>query len=456
MKQKSIYIIIISCLFLSCKKDWLEIKRDKALIVPTSLRDMRLLLTDEELTSADNISLVQLSCDDYYMPAANYNIGTVVERNSYIWNSDIFAGQAVVKDWDLSYLQIETSNVVLDGLEKIIRNESNAEEWDDVKGSALHLRARAHYNLLQTFAKPYDPATADVDPGVPLRTSSDVNIPTTRASVAKVYEQVFKDLEASAGLLRSSPAFPRDPSKASAYGWLARCYLAVSNYDKALEYSILYSQIHNTLIDFNTLNPASNVPMSLYNIEVVQHSEIGTLYTYFINSFHRVKESFRQSYHDNDLRKIHFFRNRSTGEFGTYGFKGSYTAGSMLFSGIATDEVYLIMAECKARKNDVSGAMQDLNTLLVKRWAVGTFIPYSAATADEAVTKVLTERHKELLFRGLRWSDLRRLNKEPNRAITLTRDIGGTIYTLPPNDPKYVLPIPDYIINASGIQQNPR
>ena len=40
--------------------------------------------------------------------------------------------------------------------------------------------------------------------------------------------------------------------------------------------------------------------------------------------------------------------------------------------------------------------------------------------------------------------------------ITLKRDLDGTIYTLPPNDPRYVMPIPQDEINLSHIEQNAR
>jgi len=52
--------------------------------------------------------------------------------------------------------------------------------------------------------------------------------------------------------------------------------------------------------------------------------------------------------------------------------------------------------------------------------------------------------------------DLRRLNKDVRFAKTLTRAINGQTYTLSPNDPKYVMPIPIQEINTSGIAQNPR
>ena len=68
---------------------------------------------------------------------------------------------------------------------------------------------------------------------------------------------------------------------------------------------------------------------------------------------------------------------------------------------------------------------------------------------------ILLERRKELLMRGLRWMDLKRLNME-GAAITLTRTVNGQVYTLPPNDLRYALPIPEDVIAISGMQQNPR
>ena len=85
----------------------------------------------------------------------------------------------------------------------------------------------------------------------------------------------------------------------------------------------------------------------------------------------------------------------------------------------------------------------------------GTFTPYPIQSAAEALDTILVERRKELAFRGIRWSDLRRLNKE-GWNITLTRNLNGVMYTLPPNSELYTLPIPPDVINSSGIIQNPR
>jgi len=107
------------------------------------------------------------------------------------------------------------------------------------------------------------------------------------------------------------------------------------------------------------------------------------------------------------------------------------------------------------RKNRVSDGMAMLNTLLKTRYKANNFTPLSAENQTDALNKVLMERRKELVWRSLRWTDLKRLNKE-GANIILRREINGDIYTLAPNDPKYVFPIPDDEIALSGIQQNIR
>ncbi|MGI8583213.1 MAG: RagB/SusD family nutrient uptake outer membrane protein, partial [Chitinophagaceae bacterium] len=63
---------------------------------------------------------------------------------------------------------------------------------------------------------------------------------------------------------------------------------------------------------------------------------------------------------------------------------------------------------------------------------------------------------KELVFRGQRWFDLRRLNKDPRFAKTLTRKLNGKITELPANDPRYTEYIPLDVIGFTGMQQNMR
>ena len=120
--------------------------------------------------------------------------------------------------------------------------------------------------------------------------------------------------------------------------------------------------------------------------------------------------------------------------------------------------MFLIRAECKARgvngnPGDKDAALVDLNTLLSKRYDA-SFVQVDAANATDALNRILLERRKELLMRGLRWIDIKRLNKE-GANIEVKRIISGQTYILQPNANYYALPLPTDIINLTGIPQNP-
>ena len=65
-----------------------------------------------------------------------------------------------------------------------------------------------------------------------------------------------------------------------------------------------------------------------------------------------------------------------------------------------------------------------------------------AENVGDAMAVVLEERIRELVFRGLRWFDLRRLNKDPRFKVTLERIYNSSTYHLEPNGKMYCFPIP--------------
>jgi len=73
-----------------------------------------------------------------------------------------------------------------------------------------------------------------------------------------------------------------------------------------------------------------------------------------------------------------------------------------------------------------------------------------------ALEVILRERRKELIFRGLRWYDLKRLNLSAATSTTLSRTVAGQTYSLLPNSNAYVFPIPLDVIERGGLEQNPR
>lgn len=452
MNIKTLYILAVLLFFIACKKE-LGTKPDKSLFVPNTLTDLQALMDNDGIFIINQPALGELGADDYYLESDVLSSLYVVERNAYLWLSDVYEGEIFITDWDAPYQQILYANTVLQAAADIAVNASSIDEWNNVEGSALFCRAFAFYNLAQLFAKPYDAETAENDLGIPLRLTADFNVSVSRSTIKQTYEQITGDLRKASALLPVSPLGKTRPSKPAAFAMLARTYFAMGDYDSAYLYADSCLQLYHTLIDYNTIDTSADYSFPLYSNDNSEIIYQGVLTGYSsVEDYGFVDSVLYASYAQDDLRQRVFFAHRNGGIM----YKGSYWGSSSLFGGVAVDEIYLMRAECNARRNNITAAMDDLNTLMRMRWLRGNFNPFTASNADEALKIILSERRKELLMRGLRWTDLRRLNKDERYAATLTRLQNGTAYTLPPNDDRYVYPIPNDELLYNDIPQNPR
>ena len=450
------FLLLLGLLAAACHKSFLDQKPSTDLLIPNTMPVLQQLMDN---TQVMNISpaLGEFSADNFYLTYSFWLTLDVKEANAYIWAIDLYEGQGLVIDWDIPYQQVFYSNTVLQGLAGIQPDSTNQTQWNTLEGTALFSRAFAFFNVAELFAEPYDSATAAADPGIPLRLDPDINEKTTRASMQATYNQILGDLHTAERLLPA--AIPvsnlNRPSRLAAQALLARVYLSVGDYADAGLYADSVLHVYPALLNYNildTLKPfqfANNMPEILYQANfpyegnMLQGVTCGGCF---------VDTMLIASYAPNDLRRPLDYYEQSPG---VYKLEGSYAGLIYPFSGLATDELYLIRAECNARVGQETNALNDLDTLMSHRVLTGSFTPYPMMSAAAALDTVLVERRKELAFRGIRWSDLRRLNQE-GWNITLTRNLNGTSYTLSPNSGLYTLPIPPDVIQESGIAQNPR
>ncbi len=451
--MKSVLIIVLSSVLLLSCRDFLEVKPDKALVVPETLTDMKNLLDNTSIMS-EFPSLGVIAAEDYYLQPAGINsLGNIIEKNTYLWEKDLYEGTTSCPDWEVSYKQIFYANVVLEGLSKINPKPSERIQWENLSGSAYFFRAWAFYNLVQFFSEPYDAKTASMSLGVPLKLEADVNKKHDRGTLEEAYTQIVKDLTQALDLLPEKSEYPFRPDKIAANAFLARVFHTMGNYEEALKYANICLSLKDDLIDYNTLNPGATRPFPRailgQNKEVIFYSRLIN-YLFFFSGVLFPDSSLTDLYQENDLRKS-LFLHPSTGRF-----IGSYTGDSRLFSGLAVDEILLIRAECFARLNQVQDAINDLNRLLLNRYKKGTYVPLQISDTEELVKRILSERRKQLFSRGLRWVDLRRVNKDARFADTLRRRTEKEVITIYPNDSRYLLTIPQSEIIGSGIEQNKR
>ncbi len=443
MKNLFLFLLMCSLAFgLGCTKDFLDERPAKSLLVPSTLTDLQALLDNINVMNSAP-ALTTVAADDYILLEGGALKIDAVQNGGYFWADDAYQGNTV-GDWNTPYQQIFYSNVVLDALEKIEMSPATQSTYNAIKGAALFYKAMALHNLLQLFAKPYD-EHADSYPGLPIPLNSDVNERPARQTLSYSYAQLLQYLRDACVLLPLKPTTKNRPSQQAAFALMARIYLIMQDYPQAEAYAEKALNISRTLIDYNTA-AATTTPFGQVlpnGIDEVIFYNKKLSYAFFTSGIIKMDAGLASLYNGNDLRRKFYFRDGSNSSVSFTGYEG-----------LATDELYLISAECKARRNNTEGAMNELNALLQKRWKTGTYVNQNAGNANIALNLILTERRKELAGRGLRWTDLRRLNQDPKYAVTLTRSYGGKTYTLPPNDKKYTFPIPDKEIQYGAIEQN--
>ncbi|MFB6453788.1 RagB/SusD family nutrient uptake outer membrane protein [Chitinophaga sp. Hz27] len=446
-------LLIITVFSVSCNK-YLEKKPDASLVVPSNLTDLQGILDDAGVMNTTvTPSYGETSSDDYFLPSSTFKALTAGNQKYYTWQQfDYTFGN----DWSKCYLPIYNANVCLEAIQKIPKTGFNVSQWENIKGAALFYRAYYFLWLSWTYAKAYDEKSAASDLGIVLRLGTDFNVASFRESVLKTYDRIIEDAKEAVTLLPDNSNHPFRPSKTAAYGLLARTYLSMGRYNEAGAYADSVLQLKATLMDYNddadiNGNVGVGLPFKRFNKEILFYTEMNTSFSVHVPARGRVDTTLYSSFAEDDLRRIAFFKIAG----GYPQFKGSYASSvNILFSGIAIDEMYLIRSECNARLNRINEAMNDLNTLLKMRWKNTAVYPiHTASNMDEAINRIMTERRKELLMRGLRWIDVKRLNME-GRSIIMKRNIEGEEVQLLPNSEFYALPLPVDIISISGILQN--
>lgn len=456
MKMNCItYIAILAIgMLASCSKqdEFLAAKTSQSLTVPNTLMEYYALLKQEDLFNSNESAMGTLTADDdFYITTDVWKKAALAtERNAYIWKEDIYENEiADISSWTDAYAKVYVANVVLEGIGTIKSDDITL--FNEIKGTALFFRALAFYNLIQTFCVPYDAATANEDMGIILKVTSDLEKKEGRASLKTSYDQVFKDLGEALELLPARSSVLTRPSKVAVHALLARINLAIHRFEPAYTHAAAVLETGPVLTDFNTLTPTISVLSTKPLEECLFVSSLKAL-SFISRRNAVVRDELHQLYANNDLRKTKYFNI----ETNALRFRGTYDIRGQKFSGLAMDEVYLIAAECLARRGDADEACSYLNQLLRKRYVTNTYVDFLSSDKETVLQKILEERRKELVFRGIRYTDIKRYNKYDKKNIIIKRNIDGMEYVLGPNNNRYVFPIPKTEIELNNIPQNLR
>ncbi|WP_316791372.1 RagB/SusD family nutrient uptake outer membrane protein [Pedobacter frigoris] len=354
--------------------------------------------------------------------------------------------------WADHYQRISLYNTVLLGIDAA--EGGTASQRNSLKAEALLGRAYSYFYLVNEYAKPYDAATAATDLAVPFVTSDNVSQKAPpRTTTAEIYKHILDDINAAIPNLPDDNSGARfRGSKPAAYSVLARVYLCRREYTEALRYAELaLANTRATMIDYTT--PAS-FPTTQ---NVVSHPDAIYGKGYAAAGI-PIALDFKASFASNDARRTILYSSWTSTARGVTAFYAAAVTPTFQLtnSGTTVQEMRLIAAECAARANNLTDALNHLNIVRRARYT-GTSRDFSSADQNVVFTEVLAERRRELPFHSLRWFDMRRFDMENTmQAVTRTNAQNTVIATLEPHSPRYTLQIPIQVTAFNpDMPQNP-
>ena len=465
MKNVTTILAICVVVMLTGCNDYLDIK-PKGEKIPTTVSDYETLLNYESVQKVSDTYPAYLT-DDVFLPdvaegTATPGLNSVDQsiRNLYLFKKEVFGDAQDDGFWFASYNRIYYYNTVIDN----IMNADGSDEQQklSIRAEALISRALEYLYLVNGYAKYYDVRTAESDPGVPLILDEDISKKNlVRASVKDVYAQIQSDLQtALPNLPMQAKGNAFRASKAAGYGVLAKMYLYMGNYAKALKAANAVLEMNNSLLDLKKYAVVkaqssigrTNVPQDIDNPENIYIKFAP--YVYGLSSKVFGSDELISLFSEDDMRlQVYFtknFRNIPTDKY----VWAPYLRANLA---VSSPEIYLIAAECEAREGSIERAIALINKLRDNRIKNNTDIV--ATDRNDALQKVLEERRRELAMSGMvRYIDLKRLNQESQFAKTVTHFTGEGTFSLEPNSPLYVLPIPAKVMrfNKNSMQQNER
>lgn len=463
--MRSIKLYIFSILIIACStscKKYLDLTPTGQIVINTAAEYYNMVSYPNRAYPINNF---QYLVDDQWIRESyvigisknidiiNFEADTITNRVNLLSSSTLY---------NRTYQYINRWNMIISLVD--------ASEGDDAtkklaKAEARVLRAFDYFVLVNTFGKPYAAATAAKDGGICIMDKYDLEAKPVKSSVAAVYDFIEKDLDESIPNLSSTPVDVYHPSIAFAYALKAKLHLFKGEWDKSLAAAQQSWALNNNIYDYvayttlggpkKVLVPAGANPEVLSYQYMSGRNEMNFAYVNIISP------ELKNLFGANDARYNLFFNSTSTSFLdigsGTAYWNIKYTAFFYMNVGIRTPEVLLMMAECYARQNNLSGAMDLVNQLRAKRITNATEAQLATpSTIKETMEIIIAERRKELLFGFNRFWDLRRLNLEPDYAKTVThtfpivnKTVPQVTYSLPPNSRLYTIPFAQDVLKLN-------
>lgn len=471
----AIIAVVLCSLLVSCKKSFLEVT-PKGKLIAQNVNDYNLLLSNSDLINA--ASDVQIPMGDEIAAIEPHFSGSVLRtQRLFRWDNVIYEPTENAQELEMPLKNIYNYNKIINEVPHAA--DGTVQQKLSVEAEARAGRAWTNFLLINYFGKPYDAKTAATDPGFPILTKAEATENKfTRASVKEVYDFILEDLLKAMPHLPAKTTHRMRMSRAAAEGLLGKVYLFMGKPDLALAQlnsaitDLANSTVAVGLYDYNvTLGPGGEfLPIGSYgpsyplspNIrENLYSKQSSNFWAFFYNELVLNKQTV-SLFDPSDLR-LKFYS--ATAYYGP-----ALPAGllrrrgpSSVQCGVVVPDLYLLRAECKARLNDLTGAIADVETLRKNRMpAANASVPAAAAAQQLSLLKfIIDERIREFALTGFRWSDMRRLSVDPlfsgtTHRHTLYSENGDVLNTFTLKPERFVLRFPQKVMEQNpGMQNNP-
>ncbi|TNJ46959.1 RagB/SusD family nutrient uptake outer membrane protein [Tamlana fucoidanivorans] len=476
--MKNIYLVILILFLANCASndDFLDQEPEiNSNIEITRIDELDKLFNGMGMPAIPN--QVGLWCtDNSSMPQSILDESTTFSQtqiDQYLFNTKI--NRDSDRTWGPFFFYILRANLVLDYINSGELIESDEPGLKELLIAESHFY-RAYYLFELAVIYNLYPSEANANElGMVLRKTSSLTENQSRATLRQTFDFILSELEMALKYPSDEKRSVYRINKATVNAVASRIHLYLGNYDKALEHANNALAGHSAMIDYATEvyeldytfwygdfvypNTAEQVPFSGTSIADFYVDKY--FYINYTNGNWNTSPSqeLLDLYDDNDIRNLFFIE----GWFTRYGattnpwvhYMNSYVGYNPAGPGVP--EMYLTRAECKARNNDISGAMADVEIVRSHRFHLDNYTALAIPSdAKGAVETIIEERRREDPYE-YRFMDIKRLNNDPlTDPIILSRSANGETVTIQPDDRRYARPIGDEIVILSGgaTQQN--
>ena len=474
MKKIATYIgyVALACfsLFSTSCDDFLN-DIPKGQKTPKSWEDYNAFIKN---SSFPHYEMDQLFClvGDLYKTPNSLNSDELF-RTHYFWNED--TDRTLINSTDKNayysaYEELFYWNLIIENAPSAI--DCTQQQKDMLIAQAKVLRAMAYFYVVNYYAAPYSEKNKGLL-SVPLVTSASIESPSPQVTLENIYDFMISDLESAVHALPKLGESILHPTKSAGYGMLARVYLTMGNYDKALKNATLALEENDQLYDWiqfykndekrftdpDEYSSSCKEDPEKMNVEnYVFHFSSMSFWSGIKGLSYAIPVERAAKFEKGDTRLLTHWKVKESSKSGKY-YAGIYALEPNK-GGIRTPEMYYIKAECLARlggKENLKAAMDLVNKVRKTRILPENYKDWSADSTEEAVRMIIADKANEYIQSQVVFCDYRRLNQDAQYATVLTKEVDGKVYKLQPDSHLWIMPFPIEVINNPGngtIKQN--